>query len=342
MHQLRFRNIGGLIIIDLIDMESRRTARRSTAPSRMRFAGQGPNEHPQDLGARPGGDDAQAHSRSLVQTLCEPCSYCEGRGYMLSGETVAYNILREIKSDLPRFGGRRIAITVSPRVAEQLLSVESEPLDVLAKELGREIEVRARPGLHQEQFEVQALDEGPPVEISLRWLRDPAEIAAEEAAEKKRADARKGDQPGKRRGRGRGRGRGRSEDGEESKAANGLDEQGDEALTDAAGVAEPAAEETAGEATVPPIEADSADSPGNGDLPKSASAPEESVGARDREVSVPSETRSDAPEDAESPEAVPEVVASSEENSPRRPIRLSEPAVAIAVADSPESDDETP
>ena len=60
-----------------------------------------------------------------------------------------------------------------------------EPLPCEQSDLevrGHAIEVRARPGIHQEQFEVEALDSGPPVSIPLRWLRDPAEIAAEEAA----------------------------------------------------------------------------------------------------------------------------------------------------------------
>ena len=104
---------------------------------------------------------------NLVQTLCEPCSYCEGRGYVLSRESVAYKVLREIRKDLPRFCGRSVAVTVAPQVAEQLLTTEKESLAKLGEELGREIEIRARPGLHQEQFEVTALDDGPAVDLPL-------------------------------------------------------------------------------------------------------------------------------------------------------------------------------
>ena len=170
---------------------------------------------------------------SLVQTLCEPCPHCEGRGYMLSGESVAYNILREIKNDLQRLAGRRIAITVSTRVAEQLLSVESAPLEELARELGREIEIRARPGLHQEQFEVEALDEGPPSDFSPSWLRDPKEIAAEEEAERlKKAETRKNGN-GRRRGRGRGRGA-RGETPADEGAPSGPEEESAAAASEAA------------------------------------------------------------------------------------------------------------
>jgi ribonuclease G len=162
---------------------------------------------------------------NLVQTLCEPCAHCEGRGYLLSGESVAYKILREVRTDLPRFSGRRIAITVNPRVAELLLGVENKPLQVLSKDLGREIEVRARPSLHQEQFEVEALDSGPPVVIPLRWLRDPSEIAAEEEAKaKEKAEAKKAakatrSRSGRRRGRGK-RDDADSEDAEDSEDAS--------------------------------------------------------------------------------------------------------------------------
>jgi hypothetical protein len=112
---------------------------------------------------------------NLVQQLCEPCPNCEGRGYVLSSESMAYKVLREIRKDLPRFCGRQIAISVNPRVAEVLLARAHKACAELGRELGREIEVRGRPGLHQEQFEVSALDSGPPVSIPLQWLGFPPE-----------------------------------------------------------------------------------------------------------------------------------------------------------------------
>jgi hypothetical protein len=87
-----------------------------------------------------------------------------------------------VRKDLPRFCGRQIAVTVAPQVAEQLLTTEKDGLRRLGEQLGRQIEVRARPGLHQEQFEVTALDAGPPVSLPLRWLGgvEPAEAEASE------------------------------------------------------------------------------------------------------------------------------------------------------------------
>ena len=173
VHQLRFRNIGGIVIMDLIDMESKNN--REKVYRALQDALRQDKARTNILKISELGLVEMTRKRTrenLVQALCEPCSYCEGRGYVLSSETVAFNILREVRKDLPRFGGREIAIAVSPQVAEALLSSEHNVLADLGNELGREIEVRARPGLHQEQFEVTALDQGEPVSIPLRWLGD--------------------------------------------------------------------------------------------------------------------------------------------------------------------------
>jgi ribonuclease G len=171
VYQLRFRNIGGLIILDLIDMESaenREKVYRALQDALRQDKAKTNILKISELGLV---EMTRKRTReSLVQQLCEPCSYCDGRGYVLSGESVGYKVLREIRKDLPRFCGREIAVAVSPEVAEVLLGPARKSLASLSADLGREIEVRARPGLHREQFEVSALDQGPPIEIPLRWL----------------------------------------------------------------------------------------------------------------------------------------------------------------------------
>jgi ribonuclease G len=176
VHQLRFRNIGGLIIIDLIDMES--ADHRDKTYRALREALRVDKARTNILKISELGLVEMTRKRTrenLVQMLCEPCAYCEGKGYVLSSKSVSFRVAREIRSDLPRFCGRRIALTVAPSVAEELLRDSASLLAELGEELGREVEVRARPGLHQEQFEVVALDEGEPVSIALRWLEDPKE-----------------------------------------------------------------------------------------------------------------------------------------------------------------------
>jgi hypothetical protein len=89
---------------------------------------------------------------------------------VLSEESVAHKVLREIQKDLLRFGGRQVAVTVNRRVAEQLLGAAKPLLEALEARLGREIEVRARGDLHQEQFEVTALGEATPIAFEVPWI----------------------------------------------------------------------------------------------------------------------------------------------------------------------------
>ena len=188
VHQLRFRNIGGLIIIDLIDMET--AENREKVYRALQEALRQDKAKTNILKISELGLVEMTRKRTrenLVQLLCEPCPYCEGRSYVLSRTSVAQKVLREIKKDLPRFCGRRVAIAVSPRVAEVLFGAEREALAELEAELGRQVEIRAVPGMHQEQFELIALDGGPPVEIALSWLSaeeiSPAPKAAAMAAD---------------------------------------------------------------------------------------------------------------------------------------------------------------
>jgi ribonuclease G len=188
VNQLRFRNIGGLIIIDLIDMES--SENRDKVYRALQEALRGDKAKTNILKISELGLVEMTRKRTrenLVQTLCEPCPYCERKGYVLSEESVAQKVLREIQKDLPRFGGRKLAVTVSRRVAEQLLGPARAMLEALEARLGREIEVRARADLHQEQFEITSLGEATPVAFSVPWLggngREAPPAAAAEAPE---------------------------------------------------------------------------------------------------------------------------------------------------------------
>ena len=99
---------------------------------------------------------------NLVQTLCEPCSHCEGRSYVLSRESVAFRVLREIRKHMPKLRGRSVAVAVNPHVAEELLLRAKPAMAELSEAIGKDIEVRARPGMHQEQYELTVLEPGPP------------------------------------------------------------------------------------------------------------------------------------------------------------------------------------
>jgi ribonuclease G len=182
VHQLRFRTIGGLIIIDLIDMED--ATNRDKVYRALQEALRGDKARTNILKISELGLVEMTRKRtreSLVQTLCEPCAYCEGKGYVLSAESVAFKVLREIRKDLPRFRGRRLVVGVSRWVGELLLGRDRESLEALERELGREVEIQVRPELHHEQFEVRAEQPGPALEFTPRWLAPlkEAEAAAE-------------------------------------------------------------------------------------------------------------------------------------------------------------------
>jgi ribonuclease G len=203
VHQLRFRNLGGLIIIDLIDMES--ASNRDKVYRALADALRADKARTNILKISELGLVEMTRKRTrenLVQTLCEPCGYCEGRGYVLSSESVGFRVLREIRKHLPSIRGRSVAVAVSPHVAEELLGPSKQALADLGAEIGREIEIRSRPGMHQERFELTVLESGQPAEIELPWLRDRHPDAGAENGR----GSRRG---GRRRGRG---GRDRGED----------------------------------------------------------------------------------------------------------------------------------
>ncbi|MGI9590938.1 MAG: ribonuclease E/G, partial [Myxococcota bacterium] len=191
VQQLRFRNLGGLIIIDLIDMES--AENREKVHRALREALREDKARTNILKISELGLVEMTRKRTrenLVQQLCEPCGYCDGRGYVLSAESVAFKLLREIRKDLPRFSGRQIAVSVNPQVGEMLEGPARLAMLALGEEHGREIEVRTKPGMHQEQFELEALDSGAPLKLAVPWLETRAERAAAEkaAAEAKAAE----------------------------------------------------------------------------------------------------------------------------------------------------------
>jgi len=178
VHQLRFRNIGGLIIIDLIDMETAENRDKVYRALQEELRHDKARTNILKISELGLVEMTRKRTReSLVQQLCEPCAHCEGRGYVISAESVAFKVLREIRKDLRRVAGREVVVSVNPRVAEMLLGPARRATHALGESLGREIEIRPRPGLHQEQFEVTARGGGPPVSIPLRWLEGRREEA---------------------------------------------------------------------------------------------------------------------------------------------------------------------
>ena len=153
--QLRLRNLGGIIIIDFIDMESveHRNAvleelRRGLARDRTRVTLNGFTA----LGLV---EMTRKRTReSLAHVLCEPCPTCSGRGEVRTAHTVCYDILREILREARAFNAREYRVIAAQPVIDLFLEDESNSLAMLSDFIGKPISVQVESSYSQEQFDI--------------------------------------------------------------------------------------------------------------------------------------------------------------------------------------------
>ena len=138
--QLRLRNLGGIIIVDFIDMarEDHRDAvlaefRKQLARDRVKTMVGGFSQ----LGLL---EMTRKRTReSLAHMLCEPCPTCEGKGIVKTSRSVAYDILREILREARQFNPREFRVVAAPKVIELLLDEESQHLAGLSEFIGKPV-----------------------------------------------------------------------------------------------------------------------------------------------------------------------------------------------------------
>jgi ribonuclease G len=154
-YQLRFRNIGGLIILDLIDMErpsNREKVRKTLEALLQRDKAKTTLNRISELGLI---EMTRKRTReSLGRLLHEPCFYCDGTGHLQSKETVAYEVLREIRrkrNDLP---GYTVVVNCHPAVGDLLTGSERSVLQEAETRYMRRIQVNSRTEYHLEQFDL--------------------------------------------------------------------------------------------------------------------------------------------------------------------------------------------
>ncbi|HLE41167.1 MAG TPA: Rne/Rng family ribonuclease [Nitrospirota bacterium] len=154
-YQLRLRNIGGIIILDFIDMEredNRRKVYAALQEALVRDKAKTTISHISPLGLI---EMTRKRIReSLGRTLCEPCPYCDGRGYVKSSRTICYEVLRELRRAFTGAEEKKALVTVNSVVADMLYDEEREGVEALEKEFQKKIVIKADPNLHQEQYEV--------------------------------------------------------------------------------------------------------------------------------------------------------------------------------------------
>jgi ribonuclease G len=155
VRQIRLRDLGGIIVVDFIDMEEKKSRqkvmtaleqelRRDRSPSKVLSV----NEFGLVILTR------KRVRQSLERTLCEPCPYCTGSGMVKTVATVCSEIYDEVKKLAPDVKGQGVSLRVNPDVARALGGEEASVLKDLSTLLGHDIRVQGDPLLHQEQFDV--------------------------------------------------------------------------------------------------------------------------------------------------------------------------------------------
>jgi len=153
--QLRLRNLGGIIVVDFIDMQSEehRAAvleelRRALARDRTRMSVGGFTA----LGLV---EMTRKRTReSLAHVLCEPCPTCGGRGEVKTARTVCYEILREILREARAVQAREFRVLAAPPVIDLFLEEQSPALALLSDVIGKPISTHVESSYTQEQFDI--------------------------------------------------------------------------------------------------------------------------------------------------------------------------------------------
>jgi ribonuclease G len=156
-YQIRLRNLGGIIIIDFIDMErleNREKVFNAFLEAMKRDRAKNTILHISELGLIQ--MTRKRVRESLGRVLCESCSYCEGKGFVKSPRTLCYEIFRKI-SKLARHGGEKIIVTAHPSVAELLSDEERTGLEDIENRYGVKVIVKEDDKLHQENYEIVEL-----------------------------------------------------------------------------------------------------------------------------------------------------------------------------------------
>jgi ribonuclease G len=165
--QLRIRSIGGMIVVDFIDMDrphNRDKVTRSFNDYLRRDRSKAAVTRISELGLI---EMTRKRTReSLLHTLTEPCTACEGKGYTKSRRTVSYELFRELRRQGDLVEGDTILIEVHPEVANVLGTTDRPFLDDIEKRLQKRIIVKARGSFHVEDFEIRSPNDKTPIEKS--------------------------------------------------------------------------------------------------------------------------------------------------------------------------------
>jgi ribonuclease G len=158
VRQIRLRDLGGIIVLDLIDMEEKKNRqkvfqevekelRKDRSPSKALQVS--------DFGLVI--VTRKRVKQSIERQLTDPCPYCSGSGSIKSASTICYEILTEMKKIGKEFDGQGVILRVNPDIARALKEEESAVLRDLQQTLGKPVTIKPDTHLHHEQFDVMAV-----------------------------------------------------------------------------------------------------------------------------------------------------------------------------------------
>ncbi len=153
--QLRLRNLGGIIVIDFIDMQD--DAHRQQLLAAFQSALSADRAQTQVAAGTPLGLVAMTRKRtreSLEHLLCEPCPTCQARGFVRSVETICHDIYREVLRQSAQFKVRELVILAHPEVVEHMRDEEAMMLADLEQRVGKPIRLQAEALYSVEQYDI--------------------------------------------------------------------------------------------------------------------------------------------------------------------------------------------
>jgi ribonuclease G len=153
--QLRLRNLGGIVIIDFIDMDNAGHQEAVLAELKKVLARDPTRTTVSGFSALGLVEMTRKRTReSLAHVLCEPCPACQGRGQIKTAQTVCYDVLREILREVRQFDAREYRIIASQPVIDLFLDEESSSLAQLGDFIGKPISLQVETSYSQEQYDI--------------------------------------------------------------------------------------------------------------------------------------------------------------------------------------------
>jgi len=158
VRQIRLRDLGGIIVLDFIDMEEKKNRQKVLQAVELELKkDRSPSKALQvsDFGLII--ITRKRVKQSLERVMTEPCPYCSGTGTIKNTSTICYEILSEVKKIGTDLNGQRLLLRVNPEIARALKEEERDVMKDLRSALGKEVTVKPDFLLHHEQFDVMAV-----------------------------------------------------------------------------------------------------------------------------------------------------------------------------------------